>query len=478
MSTQDQYGVKQQKRDRSDSPDSDSTQSQDNQPFVTGNADRVKRQRIDTSDSIDSESIQPTVQLQLFTIDNGPRKDIIECSSHTEDADENVPVAEAPPIKVAVKSVLGTNYLKHLKKLNVVLKDSPERGTQLLYREQAVHSHTCLVGGPRAQEILVYITGKVRDAWKGNIMKAINCIRIAAPGINIEVEPKYKRKAKIEIDQRIPVNHKDSIDLEAFTDGNIWYTGIARIHLGENYARNFVEKHMDLFKPGTTPQEAEEQTMLTTCIHELLHALGYGHEHQTECNAEMVNDSDTRCQSDQVKVLRSIVNLTRFDPHSIMLYPNLSIKDRNTATCTVSSSRTSYNLVMSELDKVTLNIIYPPCACENSQQTDHSAYKPKEFECAGTNMFYCFRNVMESHNYPYDKICNGVCGGDLSNPSGPNCPACRTLKSKKSFLNDKSVTRWQGWSGMIYCGRTNNGHSCGPDNGFPCNECKALIDPK
>ena len=129
---------------------------------------------------------------------------------------------------------------------------------------------------------------------------------------------------------------------------------------------------------------------------------------------------------------------------------------------------------MSELDKVTLNMIFPPRRRLRRIRQSRSAYNPKEFECAGTNMFYCFRDVMESHNNPYNKISNGICGGDQLRPSGPNCPACRTLQCKRSFLKDG---KWQGWSGMIYCGKTSShpcGHTCGSDYGYPCNECKAL----
>ena len=451
-----------------------------------------KHKEIETTECMspvfnDPDNTQCTAQLpddQLVVTNN---EDMSEYSSDSEDSDDEDPVAEAPPKRVAVKLALGTNFLEHLQKLHAELKDSPEELAQTLYRKQAIHDHTCLVGyKSKARKVPVYIADEVSESWRKSVKKAITDIRIAAPGINMYIV-KRKRKAIILIDhyaKRDPNQAFAVDDIWELTkpDGTIWVPGIARIHLGKNYARNLVDKHMDWFKPGTTPQEAEEQTMLTTCIHELIHALGFCHEHQTERGAEEVDTSSAGYSSSQVEVLDEFISLTRFDPHSIMLYPELVIKGNNPGTAmTTDSQRTSYNLVMSELDKVALNMIYPPR--KHSGRWGRSAYKyePKQFECAGTNMFYCFREVMESHNNPYYKISNGICGGERSNPGGPNCPACRTLKCERSFLNDKRVRRWQGWSGMIYCGRTKYhpcGHSCGSDTGYPCIECKALIDPK
>ena len=113
---------------------------------------------------------------------------------------------------------------------------------------------------------------------------------------------------------------------------------------------------------------------------------------------------------------------------------------------------------MSELDKVSLNILYPP-------DFPYKIYHPK---LGRTGLYYCGRPVMKGHNHPDDDICDGVCGPE----SGPNCPACRTLRTEKiDELN--AAGKFQGYSGMVYCGKAievrGEGHDgvCGPDNGPP-----------
>ena len=52
---------------------------------------------------------------------------------------------------------------------------------------------------------------------------------------------------------------------------------------------------------------------------------------------------------------------------------------------------------------------------------------------------------MKRHFYSDDYITDGHCGPD----QGPNCPACRTLKTEKMDQLNK-VGKFQGSSGMIY----------------------------
>ena len=80
-------------------------------------------------------------------------------------------------------------------------------------------------------------------------------------------------------------------------------------------------------------------------------------------------------------------------------------------------SHLKYNCNLSELDKVSLNILYPPVITNGE-------YEPK---LGRTGLYYCGRPVMKGHNHPGDDICEGVCGPE----SGPNWPACRTLKTEK-----------------------------------------------
>lgn len=83
---------------------------------------------------------------------------------------------------------------------------------------------------------------------------------------------------------------------------------------------------------------------------------------------------------------------------------------------------------------------------------------------------------MENHNFPSKSMTDGRCGPD----NGPNCPACRTIKTEKMDTLNKNG-KWQGYSGMIYCKKTMEPNSlgqvevCGPDNGKPWDECMIEI---
>ena len=72
---------------------------------------------------------------------------------------------------------------------------------------------------------------------------------------------------------------------------------------------------------------------------------------------------------------------------------------------------------MSELDKLALNKAYSPVIVPNR-------YRPKLGE---TGLYYCGRKVMEGHNFPEEDLTDGYCGPN----SGPNCTACRTIKTEK-----------------------------------------------
>lgn len=76
---------------------------------------------------------------------------------------------------------------------------------------------------------------------------------------------------------------------------------------------------------------------------------------------------------------------------------------------------------------------------------------------------------MDGHNKPASSTTDGRCGPN----NGPNCPSCRVLKNPK-LKNKMGSQRWQGWSGLVYCGnyfgKMGNGHDgyCGPNNGISC----------
>ena len=121
---------------------------------------------------------------------------------------------------------------------------------------------------------------------------------------------------------------------------------------------------------------------------------------------------------------------------------------------------------LSELDKVSLNIVYPPALVPEK-------YDP---QIGKTGLYYWGRKAMENHNFPDDDITDGIWGPE----SGPNWPAWRVLKTGKMDELNKNG-KFQGYSGMVYCGKkmkkSNKWHDgvCGPDNGSPWIDCMKII---
>ena len=228
---------------------------------------------------------------------------------------------------------------------------------------------------------------------------------------------------------KVHVLSSDSTD--AHTEGNILIAKSAEIYLG-------------IAAMSKSSVATKKRTI--TC--ELLHSLGF----HPDCN----NTNNP-----------VIHGLTCNDPFSIHKYE----EDEST---TLWKHDPSQNTTLSELDKVCLNLLYCPCKGPH--------YKP---ECSPrTGLVYCGQPIMKSHNHPDKRYTtDGSCGP----VDGPNCPACRTIKTTK--VDEILQTgKWQGWSGRFYCGLnfgvpngrgvylTHNRH-CGPDNSEPCPNCKQLTSP-
>ena len=340
-----------------------------------------------------------------------------------------------------------------------------------------------------------WISEQVNDEWKRIITShAIVELNTAAPGIHLHIVTD-KRKARIRIynateDPLLSKSKKFSAQKQAqraYTRGNVLHYSkrwndrvsselpIARVYLGND------------FKPHRYKR---------TSVHEILHALGFKHEHKRkgankeleivskdepdrplipehkckDAEQEATTVNKGKLDERQLKPEKNVHGLTRFDPFSIMMYSEGGEGDplkRTDHADPVWKHKKSgdLNQELSELDKVALNLFYPP--------REHSGYKPKWNPA--TNTYYCSRKVMATHNRPDGPVCDGFCGGDPSKTvkEGPNCPACRTLKSPDGATLPLDESRWQGWSGMIYCGK----NGCGPDFGQPCQECKKLLYP-
>ena len=211
-----------------------------------------------------------------------------------------------------------------------------------------------------------------------------------------------------------------------------------------------------------------------TMIHEIMHSLGFEHEHKRADQAKYLNIQCYLKGEDKSQYEpESDFNNTRFDIFSIMIYDfiktNPNCSDPACAILGANGKVQRFNQ-LSPLNKLNLNKNYPPFF-----SNDYRAQISQQ-----TNLYYCGRKVMQYHNIgdPEHDLTDGFCGPN----NGPNCEACRTIQNdlipKENSLGKKV---WQGYSGMFYCGRFYGSYSkhhdgvCGPDNGRPCPECFSLI---
>ena len=314
---------------------------------------------------------------------------------------------------------------------------TPRYRSREFYKRQSKQ----LLGGEEDRvKVPIWVSeDSLRSSWLRHIDTAISDINLAAPGLKLY---------KVSTWSRSKVKIKGTDQSRAYTMGSILDKGRAEIFLGHDF-------------------EDKKQTS----VHELLHSLGFSHEHcRRDAGLYVTNKVSHNDQhwfrnyaSD-----REVEGLTRFDPFSVMLYPESEALQRNATNDIVWELKpdTTINRQLSELNKVHLNLLYRPC------KTD--TYNPEL--SADTGLYYCGRRVMERHNYPAESTTDGRCGPD----NWANCPACRTLKNPKV---DEIICsgKWQGWSGLFYCGRKfgvcEPGHDgyCGPDNGTPCPECFRLL---
>ena len=264
-------------------------------------------------------------------------------------------------------------------------------------------------------------------------------------------------------DKKRAIIHVQTIDKEeAYTEGNILMRSIpensgfvAKIYLG---------KWEDDRKKGIS-------------IHELLHALGFHHELQRSDAPSYV----FRCDSGkEITINKNWLDLTRFDPRSlsIMRYPcekKTKYKEHpEVPVWLLKADQAQENWELSELDKVGLNLVYPPCVITTDENVK---YIPIHSD---NGMYYCGRQVMLDYTYPHENNAVTDCGPN----NGPNCPACRTIKSPKV----KAILRggrWQGMTGLVYCARlfaepqqinTKHDGMCGVNSGPACPDCNVILD--
>lgn len=333
---------------------------------------------------------------------------------------------------------------------------------RIYYRSQHIHTFD---EQNRPLDIPVYVNeDRLNSEWIPHIKYAIEQINIAAPGINLMYINKYLNEnmnsITIGIDDKLPGKYA-CVNLNR---------GYPFVHLGYDWPPN---------------------GMKGTAIHELLHALGFEHA-MSRFDSNLYVDVNTENLDDttayQYKSSPSYGILTRFDPFSVMMYPEDDILKRaeGDQIWKLKKGRERSN-ELSELDKVALNLMYKPCKC-------YLKYSPVISET--TKMLYCGREVMQFHNQNVPPTLTSICGPQV----WANCPSCRVFKDVN--INDKNIKistvkrcldlgKWQGLSGNFYCGKKftaafkslryglvieSNGE-CGPDQGIPCTDCGRELKP-
>lgn len=266
--------------------------------------------------------------------------------------------------------------------------------------------------------------------WTKHIHQAIRNINRAAPGLLLYNVPDRSQA-------KVTIASTDTAE-SCYSVGNILWNPTAKIYL----CRKWNEKDR------------------TSC-HELLHALGFGHEHQRR---DRDHAMDVESDNSQYRKINELCGMTRFDPFSIMLYPEEEdLLRRSGDPVWFTKPHKELNREMSDLDKVSLNNLYRPC--------EGPTYSPAK---GITGLYYCGRYFGVQDIYPeyHGYIHDGFCGPT----NGPNCPACRVLKTDR-VMSLWRKDKWQGWTGQAYCGRyfgvQVDGHNgyCGPNNGPQCPEC-------
>lgn len=141
--------------------------------------------------------------------------------------------------------------------------------------------------------------------------------------------------------------------------------------------------------------------------------------------------------------------LTRFDPFSILMYRKGSEEKGDP----IWDLKPAWDqpTKLSELDKLSLIILFPPCI--------RDSYNPQTSATYG--LLSCGREVTENHHQITPPVWLNTCG-----PYGQNCPACRVFKyvrhddsqQKKQIAKVDLILKddpylWQGLSGMVFCGQ-------------------------
>ena len=327
---------------------------------------------------------------------------------------------------------------------------SPNKNMKYYYHYQ--HNNSLDIN-KKQRLVRISIDPLMCDEWKAAIRYGIQDINTAAPGLKLVLHDTLEMFEDMK-------SHFQSMRLDEKSND------IITIYPGEDPHRSTTYNSIiDTMPPYDTRiylGNWKYSRGKSTALHELCHGLGLEHEHQRRDGKQFLQYHN--CAEDKnYAVNDNYIPITEFDPYSIMIYketyPKKSagisrLNDDDGSGWETKEGDFSGNTKLSELDKVGLNFIYPPCA-----GIDYNPIKDME-----TEMYYCKRKALEKSNTPYDRV-------EQCEPRGPNCPACRTLGKPKGIGE-----KWQGWSGFVYCEEKFDGGKCGPHNGLPCKNCCKIIN--
>lgn len=106
--------------------------------------------------------------------------------------------------------------------------------------------------------------------------------------------------------------------------------------------------------------------MERSSLHQIIHALGFHHEHQRKDRDDYVTVNTSKLKSeDQInQYKKEFIGLTPYDPYSILHYSE--DKGKKLKKNKLNQIWKIFNLEdnikkLSELDKIGLNLLYKPC---------------------------------------------------------------------------------------------------------------------
>ena len=206
---------------------------------------------------------------------------------------------------------------------------------------------------------------------------------------------------------------------------------------------------------------------LNMALHTMMLALGFEHGDSSVSASQTLSFEEHL--SSFAKIRKIVLQSCSIDEFSVMVADSNAtvemkgeVKIWSLDNLVQAESKQILSKNLSELDKVALNIVYPPVKISGE-------YDPM---IKINGLYYCSRKIMENHNRPNKVVIDNVWRPE----SGPNCPSCRTLSTAKiEELNVKGI--FQASTGMFYWGNKMEKRirdkvaKWSPDNPLPCKNC-------